>query len=206
MGLVGGERVERAGHPDGTPCTDRLGGRLPPPPGRHPLAIRRKEQRTPEVPARGVTPPGPRPGPAIPGPLQALSRALPDVWWWSTPPARRTSGRPGHANLSGPCASASQPGSKPYLSRMYRLMCRFLSRSDSVTRRIQGRPARSRLPRSQPGDCPTAASRSLLGRQPPACPARSAAYCAGMRPAQLQVLPGQRLQPRRAGHGRSARG
>ena len=69
-----------------------------------------------------------------------------------------------------------------------------------------GRPARSRLPRSQPGDCPTAASRSLLGRQPPACPARSAAYCAGMRPAQLQVLPGQRLQPRRAGHGRSARG
>jgi hypothetical protein len=79
MGLMGGERVERAGHLDGTPGTDRLGRRLPSTPGGRPLAIGRKEQRAPEVPARGVTLPGPRPGPAIPGSLQARWRDVAGV-------------------------------------------------------------------------------------------------------------------------------
>ena len=100
MGLMGGERVERAGHLDGTPGTDRLGRGLPSTAGGRRLAIGRKEQRAPEVPARGVTPPGPRPGPAIPGSLQARWRDVAGVWW-SAPPAGRTSGCSGHANLPG---------------------------------------------------------------------------------------------------------
>ena len=100
MGLVGGEGVERAGHLDGTPGTDRLGRGLPSTPSGHRLAIGRKEQRAPEVPACGVTPPGPRPGPAIPGSLQARWRDVAGAWW-SAPPAGRTSGCPGHANLPG---------------------------------------------------------------------------------------------------------
>src|SRR5215216_644582 len=53
MGLVGGECVERARHPDGTPRTDRLGRRLPLTLRGFPLAIRPKEQRTREISARG---------------------------------------------------------------------------------------------------------------------------------------------------------
>jgi hypothetical protein len=198
MGLVGGECVERAGHPDGTPCTDRLGGRLPSKPGGHPLAIRRKEQLAPEAPARGVTPPGPRPsGPAIPGPLQALWRALPGVWWWSGSRARRTSGRPGHAQPSGFCTNAlAGLARSQYLyaantyTPMYRLMFRFCQGStDDAADRATGKEQAAAL---RAWRCPTAASRSLLGRQPAACPARSAADCAGRHRVLLQVLPDQR--------------
>ena len=126
MGLVGGERVERAGHLDGTPRTDRLGLGLPSTARGHRLAIGRKEQRAPEVPARGVTPPGPRPGPAIPGSLQARWRDVAGVWW-SAPPAGRTSGCPGHANLPGDPAPTLRWSARAILTAMYRLSFRFLS-------------------------------------------------------------------------------
>ena len=147
MGLVGGERVERARHPDGTPRTDRLGRRLPLTPLGSPLAIRPEEQRTREVPACGVASPGPRPGPAIPGPPLGLWRDLLGGWCWSASPARRTSGRPGHVNLPGIPPTVHQPARRLYLYRMYRLVCRFLSRLG--LRRRSGsdarRPTRSAL-------------------------------------------------------------
>lgn len=126
MGLVGGERVERAGHLDGTPRTDRLGRGLPSTAGGRRLAIGRKEQRAPEVPACGVTPPGPRPGPAIPGSLQARWRDVAGVWW-SAPPAGRTSGCPGHANLPGILRQPFVGLLEAILTAMYRLLYRFLS-------------------------------------------------------------------------------
>ena len=59
----------------------------------------------------------------------------------------------------------------------------------------------------RPGQCPIRlASRSLLGRQPAACPARSAGDCAGRHGALLQAPPGQRRPRRRVGHVRSAPG
>lgn len=112
MGLVGGERVERARHPDGTPRTDRLGRRLPLTPRGSPLAIRPKEQRTREVPACGVASPGPRPGPATPGPLLGLWWDLLGGWCWSASPARRTSGGPGHAKPSRSSANGSSASSR----------------------------------------------------------------------------------------------
>src|SRR5215212_6469735 len=115
MGLVGGECVERARHPDGTPRTDRLGRRLPLTLRGFPLAIRPKEQRTRETSARGVASPGPPPGPATPGPPHGLWRALPGGWCWSASPARRTSGRPGHPNLPGLPPTVHQPVRELYL-------------------------------------------------------------------------------------------
>ena len=112
MALVGGERVERARHPDGTPRTDRLGRRLPLTPLGSPLAIRPEEQRTREVPACGVGSPGPRPGPATPGLLLGLWRGLLGGWCWNASPARRTSGRPGHANLPGLPPNGSSASSR----------------------------------------------------------------------------------------------
>lgn len=146
MGLVVGERVERARHPDGTPRTDRLGRRLPLTPRGSPLAIRPKEQRTREVPACGVASPGPRPGPATPGLLLGLWRDLLGGWCWSAPPARRTSGRPGHANLPGLPPTVISQLEDCICTRMYRPVCRFLSRfCQTVQRADAWRPTRSGL-------------------------------------------------------------
>jgi hypothetical protein len=98
MGLVGGERVEGAGHADGTTGTDGLGHRLPVPPGGSPLAIGGKEQRGSEVPACGVSLPDPGPKLEIPGLLPVLWQAVPGVWW-STSPAGPDPGHPGHATF-----------------------------------------------------------------------------------------------------------
>jgi hypothetical protein len=146
MGLVGGERVERARHPDGTPRTDRLGRRLPLTPRGSPLAIRPKEQRTREVPACGVASPGPRPGPATLGLLLGLWRDLVGGWCWSASPARRTCGRPGHANLPVFRQRFISRFEDCICTRMYRLVCRFLSRFRQTVQRADAcRPTRSGL-------------------------------------------------------------
>ena len=211
MGLVGGERVERARHPDGTPRTDRLGRRLPLTPRGSPLAIRPKEQRTREVPACGVASPGPRPGPATPGLLLGIWRDLLSGWCWSASPARRTSGRPGHANLPGLPPTVHQPARGLSVQECIDFYVDFCQGSARTVQRADAwRPTatdKERPARSEPGQCPIRlASRSLLGRQPAACPARSAGGCAGRHGALLQAPPGQRRPRRRVGHVRSAPG
>jgi hypothetical protein len=173
--LAGGESVERAGYLDGTTRTDCLGRRFPSTPGGCPLAIRREEQRGPEVPARGVLLQGPGPRPAIPDRLRALWWAMPAAGWGSSLCTAHTAGRPGHANLPTPTPALRQRGLREHI---------YISCIDSCIVNCQDHRLRAWTL--------LAASHPVLGRQPAVYPARSAPDRAERHPALPRALPGPR--------------